>query len=113
MKFTILLALGLVLVMPLQAGNKQAGAKNKPKQSKAQVFKKKDNNGDGFLSLEEFTAGTKKSAKSAARFAKLDKNSDGKLSLAEFKDKGGKGGKQGKKGKKGKKAKAAASPSSN
>jgi Ca2+-binding EF-hand superfamily protein len=51
------------------------------------VFQKKDANGDGSLSLEEFKAGMpeKALAKADTRFKRLDANGDGKLSLDEFK----------------------------
>jgi len=74
------LSLGLVLALPLHAGNKP----NKPEETPATVFKKKDTNGDGFLSKEEFT-GKNNAAKADARFAKFDTNGDGKLSLEEYK----------------------------
>jgi len=81
MKHNILLALGLglALALPLQAGNNQ----NKPKETPATVFKKKDTNGDGFLSKEEF-AGKNNAAKAEARFPKFDTDGDGKLSLEEY-----------------------------
>ena len=80
-KHSILFALGvgLALALPLQAGNNP----NKPKETPATVFKKKDTNGDGFLSKEEF-AGKNKAAKADARFPKFDPDGDGKLSLEEY-----------------------------
>jgi Ca2+-binding EF-hand superfamily protein len=52
-----------------------------------QIFKKKDANGDGALSLEEYKAGMPEKALTRAdeRFKKLDSSGDGKLSLDEFK----------------------------
>jgi Ca2+-binding EF-hand superfamily protein len=52
-----------------------------------QIFKKKDANGDGALSLEEYKAGMpdKALAKADGRFKKLDSSGDGKLSLDELK----------------------------
>lgn len=51
------------------------------------VFKRKDANGDGALSLDEFKAGMKPEAvdKADRRFKKIDSNGDGKLSFDEFK----------------------------
>lgn len=51
------------------------------------IFKRKDANADGMLSLEEFKTGLKDKALEMAdkRFGKIDSNADGKLSLDEFK----------------------------
>ena len=109
MKHIIVLAIGLALALPLQAGKKPAGGKDRPKPSAAQVFKKKDKDSDGFLSKEEFNAKTKKAAKVKKAFDNKDKNSDGKLSKAEFtgtKNKAAKKNKAPKKEKAVKKAKA-------
>ena len=43
-----------------------------------------DTNKDGFLSLEEYSTDPKKSAESQARFKRFDKNNDGKVSREEF-----------------------------
>jgi Ca2+-binding EF-hand superfamily protein len=53
----------------------------------AKFFDKKDINGDGFLSLDEFKAGMpeKAAGKADARFAKVDANGDSKVSRDEFK----------------------------
>lgn len=111
MKHIILLALGLTLAMPLHAeeakpapADKPAGAEAKPAPAKpkhdpAAVFKKKDTDGDGFLTKEEFTAKAKDATKAETAFTRKDKNSDGKISLDEFTGKPGKGGKGGKKNK--------------
>ncbi|HEX3659214.1 MAG TPA: EF-hand domain-containing protein [Pirellulales bacterium] len=54
--------------------------------SPEEIFKKKDANGDGKLSVDEFVgkAEGEKADKAKARFAKLDKDGDGSLTLAEF-----------------------------
>ena len=61
------------------------GEKKRP--DPEQIFKKRDANGDGSLSLEEFKTGMPEKAltRADARFKKLDTSGDGKLSLDEFK----------------------------
>lgn len=54
------------------------------------MFKKKDANGDGKISKEEYTKGAKDAAKSEAQFATKDKDKDGNLTKEEFMAKGGK-----------------------
>jgi hypothetical protein len=55
----------------------------------AAVFARLDTNGDGFLSLEEFTKARfvqkMDETKQKALFAKIDANGDGKISPEEFK----------------------------
>lgn len=59
----------------------------KPKMSAEDAFKKKDANGDGKLSKEEFTKGAPadKADAMAKRFTALDKDKDGSVNLEEFK----------------------------
>jgi Ca2+-binding EF-hand superfamily protein len=54
--------------------------------SPEEVFKRKDANGDGKLSVDEFVGKLtgEKADKAKARFAKLDKDGDGSLTLQEF-----------------------------
>lgn len=61
------------------------GEKKKPDPER--IFKKKDADGDGALTLEEFKTGLPEKAltRADARFKKLDTSGDGKLSLDEFK----------------------------
>jgi hypothetical protein len=84
MKQTIVLAALLALALPLHAEEEGAAGQGKKKPDPAKVFKKKDSNADGFLSKEEFVAGSKDAAKAEAAFAKKDKDGDGKLSAEEF-----------------------------
>jgi Ca2+-binding EF-hand superfamily protein len=52
------------------------------------VFKRRDANGDGSISEDEFLAAAKEDTQKEMmkkRFGKIDTNGDGKLSLDEFK----------------------------
>jgi Ca2+-binding EF-hand superfamily protein len=71
---------GVVLAEKGEKGEK--GKRPNP----AKVFGKKDADGDGKLSLEEFKTGMpeKALAKADTRFKRLDTNGDGSLSLEEF-----------------------------
>jgi Ca2+-binding EF-hand superfamily protein len=73
---------GIALAEKGDKGDKGGGKRPDP----ARVFKKKDADGDGKLSLEEFKAGMPEKALTKAddRFKKLDTNGDGSLSLEEF-----------------------------
>jgi Ca2+-binding EF-hand superfamily protein len=55
--------------------------------NREQVFKKRDRNGDGQVSLAEFQ-GKKAKPKAETRFRKMDKDGNGTLTLAEFKGRG-------------------------
>ena len=103
MKHIALITIGLALAFPLHAEEAAAGGKDKAKKGNPEaVFKKKDKDGDGFLSKEEFIAKAKDAEKAGKAFAKKDKDGDGKLSPDEFKATPGgkKGGKNGGKKKK-------------
>ena len=79
--FVVAVACGLALPAFAADGEK------KPPPDPEKVFKRKDANGDGMLSLEEFKTNLPEqaAAKADARFKKLDTSGDGKLSLDEFK----------------------------
>lgn len=63
-------------------GPKAPVGKKRP--TPAERLKKLDKDGDGKLSMAEFTAGAKDATKSEARFKKLDKNNDGFITLDEM-----------------------------
>jgi hypothetical protein len=65
---------------------KPAGEKRDPEV----VFKRRDANGDGSISLEEFKTGAKDAAKAETAFKRRDKDGDGKITLEEFKAPAGK-----------------------
>lgn len=85
------------LIIPAQAEEKKDGDKPKKKGDPAKVFKKKDTDNDGFLSLAEFTAGAKDAERAGKAFKRKDKDGDDKLSLEEFKARPPKGKGKGKK----------------
>ncbi len=72
-----------------EGGKKPEGAE-KAKPDLAAVFAKKDGNGDGKLSKEEFLKGAKDAAKAEKQFTAKDKDKDGSLSKEEFTTPGGK-----------------------
>jgi Ca2+-binding EF-hand superfamily protein len=60
----------------------------KPKIDPEKVFKRRDTDGDGSISEDEFLAAAKEDKQKDTmkkRFGKIDANGDGKLSLDEFK----------------------------
>ena len=90
MKALITTLLISALTLPVFADDNKDEAKKKPKKERPTpeaIFKKKDTNGDGSLSKEEFVAKMKDAEKAGKSFDKKDKNGDGKLTLDEFKPK--------------------------
>lgn len=86
MKITaVLFALLLSASMTYAAdAPKKPAEGDKPKMTPEEIFKKKDANGDGKISKEEFTKGAKDPAKAEERFTALDKDKDGSVSKEEF-----------------------------
>lgn len=74
----------LLTVVALVGLTVDASAQEKKKADPAKVFAKKDTNGDGKLSKEEFTKGAKDAAQAEKAFAAKDKDKDGSLSQEEF-----------------------------
>ena len=64
-----------------------AAKKKKKKRDLTAIFKRLDKDGDGKLTLVEFTGKRtgKKAARAKKQFTRLDKNGDGSLTLEEFK----------------------------
>lgn len=62
----------------------KANAKTKGSNDRVSMFRKRDKNGDGKLTLEEFLANQPDPDKAPMRFPLFDKNKDGELSLEEF-----------------------------
>ncbi len=83
MKTPLVLALAIALFMPLHAA-RQHGGNAKSNRNPQEAFRKRDQDGDGFLSRDEFTAKAKSPSKATTAFTKKDKDADGKLSSAEF-----------------------------
>ncbi|MGB6219484.1 hypothetical protein [Haloferula sp.] len=93
---SILAVLALAaLIIPAQAEE----GKEAPKKggNPAKMLKKKDTDGNGTLSLEEFVKGAPDADKATKAFKRKDKDSDGQLTLDELKAKPAKGAGKGKK----------------
>jgi len=69
--------LGLIITLGLCAGAAQAKGEKKE-------HKNRDTDGNGTLSLEEFSAGSKDPAKAKAKFEAADANHDGQLDKTEL-----------------------------
>lgn len=77
------LTLGLIGVAALPAS---AAEKEKKPRDPAKIFSRRDADGDGKLTLDEFKAGMKEPAlaKAEQRFNKIDADGNGTVSLEEF-----------------------------
>lgn len=85
-----MLRMAAVVVAGLVAVGTVHAAEGKGKKKGASIekmFKKKDANSDGKVTIEEFKAGlpAERSAKADKHFARIDKNGDGGVTLEEFK----------------------------
>lgn len=93
---SLVIALGLAATS-LAHAEKKPDAPKPGKPAPAKVFQKKDADGDGFLSKEEFVKGAKDADRAGKAFGRKDKDGDGKLSKEEFAAKPQGGGKKKKK----------------
>ena len=66
------------------AGKKAGAASSKPKQDRAAMFAKRDKDGDGRLTREEFLIGQPDPDEAPKRFLLFDTDKDGALSREEF-----------------------------
>jgi Ca2+-binding EF-hand superfamily protein len=86
---SIAIAGGLMTGLASAAPAAKACAANKPHKTAADVFKALDKNGDGKITLDEFTARAKGdkefTAKLTSRFNKIDANHDGVITSDELK----------------------------
>lgn len=78
----LVLGLAGLAAMPLSA----ADEKEKKARDPAKMFSRRDVDGDGKLTFEEFTAGMKESAlaKAEQRFKRIDADGDGAVTLKEI-----------------------------
>lgn len=84
------LAVGVVAGSALAKDTAKKEGPQKPKKTAEEIFKAKDKDGDGKLTLEELTSKVKKpevAARLEKRFKAKDKDGDGMLTLEEFKAK--------------------------
>jgi Ca2+-binding EF-hand superfamily protein len=75
---------------PLPRGKGRAKPQGKPAPDRAAIFKAKDTNHDGKLTLEEYLHNFPDQAEGRRRFPTFDTNKDGVLSPEEFITMGGK-----------------------
>lgn len=89
MRFTLLTrCLAFAIAFAVVAPVASMAQETKPKMDPEKVFKRRDTNGDGSISEDEFLAPAKEDKQKEQlkkRFGKIDTNGDGKVSLDEFK----------------------------
>lgn len=98
MKSTLAILALAALIIPAQAEEGKGGAGPKKKGGNpAKMLEKKDTDGNGTLSLEEFVKGAPDADKATKAFKRKDKDKDGQLTLDELKARPAKGAGKGKK----------------
>lgn len=89
MRFTFLTrCLAFAIAFAVVAPVASMAQETKPKMDPEKVFKRRDTNGDGSISEDEFLAPAKEDKQKEQlkkRFGKIDTDGDGKVSLDEFK----------------------------
>lgn len=83
-KLKALLAQHPEAIPQISAQKAAAAAKSGKSQDRVAMFRKRDQNKDGALSLEEFLAGQPDPDEAPKRFPRFDKNQDGSLNETEF-----------------------------
>lgn len=80
----ILTILSVLALASISVNAADEAKKDKPKQDPEKVFAKKDANGDGKLSKEEFTKNAKDATAAEKAFTAKDKDGDGCVSKEEY-----------------------------
>lgn len=93
MKLKYIITIGLSSLLFAAIGNAEEGKKKKEGKGPKRAFETVDTDEDGKISLAEFITGAKNEERATKHFGKKDKDGDGFLSAEEYAAKGRKGGK--------------------